>query len=341
MTDDTGTIQHAVEDVPNRETGYCTDDVARAWMVALRYLQLVPGDRDATRIAATSLAFLIDAQLLNGAFHNFMSYDRTWLEPVGSPDSNGRAVWSLGYGLRFAPRPSWRRICGTMLERALPAIEELAFIRSKAYAMLGLAHAVTAVPEAAVARALLGSLTRDLRGAYSRTRGSGWEWFEETMTYDNARLPEALLRAGIALGDEAAIADGLATLSFYLETTVENGVFVPVGSEGWYRRGGPRARFAQQPLEAAALVDAALAASEAGGDPAFADAARLGLAWFFGSNSTGAVPAEGGGCCDGLEETSVNRNMGAESTLAYLASAYAMAEARPEALFTPVANRRE
>lgn len=327
--------------MPNRETGYCTDDVARAWMVALRRLKLRPDDRDAARIASTSLAFLFAAQLPEGAFRNFMSYERAWLEPVGSQDSIGRAVWSLGFGLRFAPRDSWRRLCGVMLERALPAIRELTYLHSKAYAMLGLAHAVEAVPEAATARVLLAQLTRHLRDAYARTRGPGWEWFEDLMTYDSARLPEALLRAGTILGDAGAVADGVRTLDFHLDATVQDGVYVPVGSDGWYPRGGRPARYAQQPLEAAALVDAGLAAHLATGSPDYLRVARMGGDWFEGGNSAGMPLVRDGGCCDGLEATGANRNMGAESTLAYLAAAYALAESPAEALFVPMANSHE
>jgi hypothetical protein len=143
------------------------------------------------------------------------------------------------------------------------------------------------------------------------------------MTYDNARLPEALLRAGRALDDPHLVEIGRSTLQFLERTVFEDGIFVPIGNDGWYRRGGPRARFAQQPLEASAMVDAELAAFDACADPAHDAAANVAMAWYNGKNLLGAVMAHGGGCYDGLEADGPNRNMGAESTLAYLAAAYA------------------
>jgi hypothetical protein len=332
LSDDVGVIQHAVEDIPNRSTGYCTDDVARAFIVALARLRLVPDDKNAERIASTSLSFLHDAQLEDGRFHNFMSHARAWLDEVGTPDSIGRAIWALGYGMRYAPKDSWRRQCARMVERALGAIGGLHYLRSKAYASLGLTHALAAVPDFHAARVAVTEIASDLREAYLATRGENWDWFEGQMTYDNARLPEALIRIGTALHDDESIAIGLRSFAFYTKVTVENGIYVPIGSDGWYVRGGPRARYAQQPLEATALIDAAHAAFDATGDPAYAALARVGLEWFYGRNSRTMLLARGGGCCDGLDESGVNLNMGAESTLAFLAGAYALADREPAAL---------
>ena len=167
---------------------------------------------------------------------------------------------------------------------------------------------------------------------YLAERGENWEWFEDRMTYDNARLSEALIRAGMALHDDESIAIGLRTFAFYVSVTVENGIYVPIGNDGWYVRGGERARYAQQPLEATALIDAAHAAFDATGDPAYSALARVGLEWFYGRNSRTMLLARGGGCCDGLDESGVNLNMGAESTLAFLAAAYSLADREPAAL---------
>lgn len=331
LSDDTGVIQHALEDVPNRSTGYCTDDVSRAYMVALAKLALDPGDPAAKRLAGTYLSFLHDAQLPDGRFHNFMSYERTWLDAVGTHDSVGRAVWSLGYGMRFAPRSSWRRTSKKLFNAALQSLEWLTYARSQAYAMIGLAHAGAAGvadDDAPEYRRHLRLLADDLQQRYLSVRDGEWQWFENELTYDNARLPEAMLRAGLCLHDEDLITIGLRTFQFHQSVTIENGVYVPVGNHGWFRRGGTKPKYAQQPLEAVALVDAALVAFDATGDPAYRASAQLGLDWYHGRNSRGIVMARNGGCLDGLDETSVNMNMGAESTLAYLASAYALA-ARP------------
>jgi hypothetical protein len=326
LTDDVGIIQHARESVPDRSTGYCTDDVARGLIVALKRLAYVADDpdalRDATRLASIYLAFLYDARLPDGRFHNFMSYGREWLDVVGTQDSCGRAIWSLGYAACFAPHEPWRRVSAQLLDRALGSVDWLEFPRAQAYAILGLAHALRADRTPLRAQAMQ-SLASALVARYERERHDDWEWFEPTMTYDNARLPEALLRAGSALDDRRLLEIGRSTLQFLERTVFEDGIFVPIGNDGWYRRGGPRARFAQQPLEASAMLDAELAAFDAFADPAHRAAANVAMAWYNGKNLLGAVMAHGGGCYDGLEADGPNRNMGAESTLAYLAAAYA------------------
>jgi len=321
LTDDVGIIQHATENVPNRSTGYCTDDVARGLIVVLMRLRRNAGDAQALRLAATYLAFLYDALLADGRFHNFMSYGRAWLDEVGTPDSCGRAMWSLGYAARFAPDERWRRLCAQMLDRTLSCVDWLEFSRAQSYAILGVAHAVHADATPARTRALQ-SLAASLAARYERERASDWEWFEPAMTYDNGRLPEALLRAGMTLNDQRLLEIGRSTLQFLEQTVFENGIFVPIGNDGWYRRGGPRARFAQQPLEASGMVDAELAAFDAFGKATHRRAADIAAAWYNGKNLLGATMAHGGGCYDGLEADGPNRNMGAESTLAYLAAAY-------------------
>jgi hypothetical protein len=325
LSDDTGIIQHATDTVPDRSTGYCTDDVARAFMVVLARLRTAPRDDVALRLASTYLSFLQAAQLEDGRFHNFMSYERTWLDDVGTQDSCGRAIWALGYGVRHAPTQAWRRACRRLFDRALGSIDTFEYLHPRAYAMLGLARAYETSRDPLYAAALR-YLGDALVEAYETERREDWQWFGPTMTYDNARLPEALIRAGLALGDERYAHVGATTLAFYERVTILDGVFVPIGNLGWYSRGGPRALYGQQPLEACALIDAELAAFDATGDAAHRANAELGLAWYYGKNLRAETMAHGGGCCDGLEADAVNRNMGAESTLALLAGAYAMGE---------------
>jgi hypothetical protein len=324
MSDDVGMIQHATESVPNRSTGYCTDDIARAFMVALDYDRLLPKQDVAIRLAARYLSFLYDAQMPDGRFHNFMSYERSWLDDVGTHDSNGRANWGLGYGVRYSPTRAWRRVCRKMLDRSLQSLEWLQYPRSQAYTMLGLVHALNAGAEASDRQAL--RYLTDASLARFAERDAQWTWFESVMTYDNARLPEALLRAGMALGDTEAIDAGLDSLAFLESVVFVDGIFVPIGSEGWYERGKERALYGQQPLEAAAMIDAELAAFDASGDPAHLETAALSYAWYEGKNTERVALSQGGGCYDGLERTGPNRNMGAESTLARLAGAIALAQ---------------
>jgi hypothetical protein len=331
LSDDVGVMQHALENVPNRKFGYCTDDVSRAFMVALAHLRLMPSEKLSARLASTYLAFLQHAQLDDGRFHNFMDYDRRWLDEIGTHDSCGRAIWALGYGVANAPAQAWRRVCATLLDRALPSLESLEYIRSRAYAALGLAHAQSALKDSKYERALH-YLAGKILAAYEATATDDWRWFEESMTYDNARLPEALIRAGHMLEEPRYGQTGLAALAFYEDVTIENGIHVPIGNDGWYPRGGLRARYAQQPLEACAMVDAELAAYDLTGAARHFATAELALEWYYGKNSRSVTMTNGGGCYDGLDEDEVNQNMGAESTLALLSAAYAIAVRRARVL---------
>ncbi len=331
MSDDVGIAQHAIFDVPNRAEGYCTDDVSRAFMVALSASAFGAQRVAALELAQTYLAFLVHAQRPDGWSHNFMSYGREWLDESGTPDSNGRAVWAFGFGVRFAPNVGWRAICRERLERALPIVRDLSDARALSYAALGIAHAQTALGAEAsgMLDPVLHTIGEKLAAYYARNARLDWDWFEDGLTYDNARLCEASLRIGLCTGDAENVELGLTTLRFYESIVVRDGILVPIGNDGWYRRGGPRALYGQQPLEAVAMIDAVLAAFDATGDSRFRRLADLSFGWFEGRNTLDARLVRGGGCCDGLEASGPNANMGAESTLAYLSAAYALSQASP------------
>jgi hypothetical protein len=326
MTDDVGILQHATLDVPNRSCGYCTDDVGRALIVACDAAARQPA---AQRLVTTYLAYLHDAQMDDGWFHNFMGYDRRWQDQRGTPDAVGRAIWGLGFAERHAPRETWRSLAGRMRRRAMAVIPTLQHVRSCAYAALGLVHALASRPDDELAlRPVLDGALATIAAGYDAHAAPDWQWCEDVLTYDNARLCEALLRGGAALGEERYVRIGLAMLEFYTSVAIDpaDGIFVPIGNAGWYPRGGVRSRSAQQPLEAASMVDAAFAALEVTGDPAWREIAETAHAWYHGGNTRRAVLArDGGGCCDGLDDAGANCNMGAESTISYLMSATAMA----------------
>jgi hypothetical protein len=333
MTDDVGILQHATLDIPNRSCGYCTDDVGRALIVASDAAARDPADREAGRLVMTYLAYLHDAQLPDGWFHNFMGYDRRWQDHGGTQDAVGRAMWGLGFAERFAPRDTWRLTASTMRRRAMPALARMEHVRSHAYAALGLVQALAAHPDdELLLRSVLDDALRPIADAYDAHRAADWEWCEDVMTYDNARLPEALLRGGIALGEPRYVDAGLAMLQFLVSVTIEDGMFQPVGSDGWYPRGGVKARFGQQPLEAAAMVDAALVAHDLTADVRWRGIAEIAHAWYHGTNVHRLALAVRGGCRDGLNATGINANQGAESTLCYLMSATALAKRTPPTL---------
>ena len=339
MTDDVGLLQHAIFDVPNRSCGYCTDDAGRALIVACDAASRPATEADGARLVTTYLAYLHDAQQRDGWFHNFMGYDRRWQDRYGTPDAVGRAVWGLGYAERHAPRESWRIVAGRMRARALDAVRRLTYVRSRAYAALGLAHALDARPDdEAVVRAALDESLAAIADAFDAHAGADWQWCEDMLTYDNARICEALIRGGAVLENERYTATGLAMLRFYCGVVLEDDpasgepIFVPVGNDGWYPRGGVKSRNGQQPLEAAALVDAALAAFDATGDPFWTTVAETAHAWYLGRNSYGLAVATETGCRDGIDASPgsghacVNPNMGAESTICFLMSSIALAK---------------
>jgi len=327
MTDDVGILQHATLDVPNRSCGYCTDDVGRALIVACDAARHLDGTNTA-RLGTTYLSYLHDAQLPDGWFHNFMGYDRRWQDRRGTPDSVGRAIWGLGYAERYAPRDTWRLLAGALRGRALAALPKLEYVRSNAYAALGLVHALATRPDDELAlRAVLDAALAKIAAAYDEHAAPDWQWCEDSLTYDNGRLCEALLRGGSALGNERYVTIGLAMLAFYTSIVIDpaTAMFVPIGNAGWYPRGGTRAVRGQQPLEAASLVDAAFAAADVTGDESWFDVAEIAHRWYFGHNTRGIALAREGGCCDGLDDVGANCNMGAESTICFLMSAIAMA----------------
>jgi glycosyltransferase involved in cell wall biosynthesis len=320
MTDATGMLQHGIHSIADRNHGYCIDDNARALILMCR-LAAEGGERaPAERLAGTYAAFVHHAwNAERGRFRNFMAYDRRWCEDVGSEDSNGRALWALGCA---AAQGTDQGMCdwGRMLfDQATPLAAGLVSPRAGAFAALGAAEMVSVDPGHRAARAILTTTTDMLKRLLAASRRPDWAWFETVLAYDNARLPEALLRAGIALDDPQAIATGLETLDWIVAVqTNARGAFRPVGTDSFHRPHAPPLPFDQQPLEAQATIDACLAALAASGDDRWADAARRAYGWFTGDNDLGLPLVHGGdgGCHDGLMPHGVNRNQGAESILA-------------------------
>ena len=331
MTDDVGVFQHARYDVPNRAFGYCTDDVARGLIVSVEASRRRSSDSVGAKLTSTYLSFLHDAQQSDGWFHNFMGYDRRWQDRRGTEDAYGRAMWGLGHAASRAPRESWRRLASDAFERGLPHADALPHMRSRAYTALGILAVAASTPHERLDAAMRSTVT-PIVDAFRRFAAPDWRWCENVMTYDNARLCEALIRTGSWLGDAELLDVGLEMFHFYAANVVENGMFVPIGNDGWYPRGGVRARFGQQPLEAASLVDAALAAYAVTGDERDRSLADIAGAWFFGRNTHGALLITDGGCRDGIDAGGASENMGAESTLAYMMSAIALGESQRQPL---------
>jgi glycosyltransferase involved in cell wall biosynthesis len=324
MFDSTGVAQHATLSIVDRSHGYCLDDNARALILAT----LVPSLSPATaaplpaHVFGTTAAFVEHAwNPVSGRFRNFMSYGRRWLEAAGSDDSHGRAVWALGTVAARALEPWHRAWAQGLLETAAPPVVALTSLRAWAFGLLGVVEALAARPEDQRLVRLRTTLAEKLLDHLRGSRRPAWTWFEDIVSYDNARLPQALIAAGHQAGRTAWVSEGMEALAWLCAAQrAEAGHFRPIGSDGFWRRGSTRAIHDQQPLEAAATVSACLVAWRSSSDGAWLVEAQRAFAWFLGENDLGLALHDGetGGCHDGLLCDRVNRNQGAESTLAFL-----------------------
>jgi glycosyltransferase involved in cell wall biosynthesis len=332
MTDSTGVFQHAIFSVPNFSEGYCTDDNARAFILAVLIGELADDAELERSLASTCAAFLHHAfDSASGRFHNHMSFDRRWLDERGSEDSHGRALWALGVGVGRSQLRNFQAMAGQLFARALPASTEFSSPRAWAFGLLGIHEYLRRLGGDSQVNQARETLTGRLMELYDRHAHANWNWFEEELSCDNARLSHALIVSGRATGQEAVLNRGLETLRWLTEQqTTEKGHLRPIGSNGFYHRGGARANFDQQPIEAQATVAACLEAYRATADLRWYKQAQHAFDWFIGGNDLGLelfVP-ETGGCRDGLHVDRVNGNQGAESTLAFLLSLVEMRQAQ-------------
>jgi glycosyltransferase involved in cell wall biosynthesis len=332
MTDSTGVFQHAIFSVPNFSEGYCTDDNARAFILAVLIGQLGDDAELERSLAGTCAAFLHHAfDSASGRFHNHMSFERHWLDERGSEDSHGRALWALGVGVGRSQLRNFQMMAGQLFARALPALTEFGSPRAWAFGLLGIHEYLCRLGGDSQVNQARETLSARLMELHDRHAHGDWHWFEEELSYDNARLSHALIVSGRATGQEAVLNRGLETLRWLTEQqTTEKGHLRPIGSNGFYHRGGARANFDQQPIEAQATVAACLEAYRATADLRWYEQAQHAFDWFIGGNDLGLelyVP-ETGGCRDGLHVDRVNGNQGAESTLAFLLSLVEMRQAQ-------------
>lgn len=324
MTDQTGMVEHAVFVVPNYPEGYTTDDNARALIVTTLLeemgIQTPPGSAD---LAARYMAFLWHAfDAATKRFQNCLSYECLWQEPEGSEDSHGRALWGLGTVLGRSKIAGLRGAAGRMFELAVPAAVEFKSPRAYSFALLGMQEYLEAFPGDRAALSASDALANRLLGSYRTYRTDDWKWFENGLSYSNARLPQALIRAGMRAGNDEMVSAGLESLDWLvsIQRCEVKGHFVPVGSQGFYSKTTEKARFDQQPVEACAVVSACLQAYRATGKERWRKEAWSAFNWFLGDNDLqiALYDSATGGCRDGLHPDRANENQGAESTLSFL-----------------------
>jgi len=320
LVDDVGIIQHAEGIVPARSSGYCTDDVARLAIVALG-LRRTMGEEAYNRMLALSLGFLRYAwSAERQGMHNLLSYDRRWLDEPHGGDHLGRAAWALGEVVGAGVPPALLEPSRSLLREMLPALAVQGWPRTTAFVILGLAHADPAVV-GDDAEVVLRALAERLAGQQRANASADWYWGEDGLAYDNARLPQALIAAGARLSDDELVCEGVRALDWYAGELGSEGAFIRlVGNHGRRRGEPPPGDGDEQPLDAAALVEAEVEAFVATGVEAHGRRAVRAFEWFLGRNrlDRSVLDFSTGGCHDGLGEDTVNANEGAESTLAYL-----------------------
>ena len=322
LTDSTGIVQHAVHSFRDFSQGYCTDDNSRALIltILLEDLELHAGELARLReIYVSSLQYAFNPG--RKRFRNFMSFDRRWLEEVGSEDSHGRALWALGTCVGRSKHLGLQAWASSLFEQALPAVADTTSPRTWAYTLLGIFEYLRRFNGDRVAAQMRETLTKRLIDQFDACATEDWPWFEDILSYANALLPHVLILSGRWSGNARAFEIGLKSLRWLVSVQKSpRGNFRPIGSNGFYRRGGSPAEFDQQPIEAHCTISACLEAYRSTNDASWHEEARLAFEWFLGRNELGLSlynPATGG-CCDGLHMDRVNQNQGAESTLAYL-----------------------
>jgi hypothetical protein len=325
LSDDTGILQHAVFSIPRYEDGYCLDDNARALLLMTLLEEAGTEDPAAVRaLASRYLGFVNYAfNRSSGRFRNFLSYGRQWLESQGSEDSQGRALWALGAVVGRAIDPSRHSLARDLFHTGLPAVTTFTSPRAWAYVLLGIEEYLRAFRGDSAVEALREDLATRLFGLFQRSSGRDWAWFEDSVTYCNARLSQALIISGTRMHRIDIVDAGLRSLDWLVSVQLSHeGDFAPIGSNGFLARGGAAAVFDQQPVEACTVTSACLTAYDVSGDARWMDHSARAFDWFLGRNAIQQwlYDPSTGGCRDGLHADRVNRNQGAEATLSFLSA---------------------
>lgn len=329
LTDDTGIVQHAKYGIPNLKEGYCLDDNSRALILATISYKLNKS-KTALSLLPIYLSYIQYMQLDDGNFRNFLSFSRNYLDEVGSEDSFGRTIWSLGYLINNSPNNSYKEFAKDLFYKAVDHFDKLEHLHGIANTMVGICSYLRWNKNDGYVREKLDKLALKLKNAYHSERTEDWSWFKEKMTYDNGIFPLALICHYEVTEDHSSLEIGLSSLDFLTSKTVIDDYLNPVGNEGWlFKDGSASALYDQQAIETMAMVLVYYKAYLIVKDRKYLHLMNLSYQWFMGENSLNLplFDYETKGCGDGLKVNGVNRNQGAESTLAYWISHVCILEA--------------
>jgi hypothetical protein len=328
LTDDAGLFQHAKFTIPLRSEGYTTDDNARALIVATKHYALYY-EPETLQLIDKYLAFVLHSHNDDGMVKNFMDFDRTWHKAEPIHDAIGRVIWAFGTLLAQPTSDIYVPIVQERIDIAMPLIKKQ-YPRGMAYSILGLAGYLKQFPDAENAKSCMATAADLIVSRFEENMKPNWPWFENILTYDNAMLPCALFTAGISLGNKKYIELAKKICDFVITSTFTNDHFSFIGCNSWFPRGGQKAQFDQQPIEAAGtilMLDAGYKATE---EKKYLMLRQKAFNWFLGENDIG-IPlydSKSKGCGDGLGAEGVSLNQGAESTLSFLLGLLTMCEGK-------------
>ncbi len=314
-----GILQHSMFGVIDRRHGYTTDDNARALVASVRFHNRFGGE-EATHLAKRYLEFLLYMHINGGGLHNRVQYDKQYLDEVGTEDSIGQALWATGSALNSSLPLSLKQLSKWLFNESLPIARGFTSPRAKAFTLLGLCEYSRAYPDDENLLKDLNQFSDFLVQKYFDAMSPEWQWFEPYITYANARIPQALIESYQILKNPRHLQVAKKTLDFLIDLQFENGIFIPIGTDGWYHKGKQKAVYDQQPIESACMTEAAFLAAEIFDDEKYGQRGHEAFLWFKGKNISrlALVDTNDYTCYDGLTPKGVNQNKGAESLISYL-----------------------
>ena len=337
LTDSFGVAQFATGIRPDFSTGYTVDDNARSLIVCALYYQKLEAELTSTLTMAQKekvlgliniyLGFIEFTAGEEGYFENYVridkSLDHSLNREVNLDDATGRALYALALTSTISLLPiSVRRRAFGLLESKLREGQKLNSPRAIAHYSKSLYRLIRSGKkiDGIEYEALLKSNCDQLVALYKDNNSPEWRWFESYLTYSNAVLPEALLLGYQVLGDTDYLEVGKAAMDFLIGKTFVEGIYMPIGQDGWYHKQGRRAHFDQQPEDVATMVYALQTLSSVTGEEKYQQLMYKAFYWFLGDNSLDQVVYDRntGGCYDGIGKNAINLNQGAEATLSYL-----------------------